>query len=71
MRYVALLEKVFCKVDATLVPIELGDLLTTSNISGHVMKAKGPLEAFGAVIDKALRPLRNGKVLIPILIALQ
>jgi hypothetical protein len=35
------------------------------------MKATDPLQAFGAVIGKALRPLGRGHGLIPILIALQ
>lgn len=68
---VALLGKVYCKVDADNAPIEVGDLLTTSSVPGHAMKAAEPLKAFGAVIGKALRPLREGQGLIPILIALQ
>jgi hypothetical protein len=35
------------------------------------MKATKPSKAFGAVIGKALRPLKDGQGLIPILIALQ
>jgi hypothetical protein len=68
---IALLGKVYCKVDAGHAPIEVGDLLTTSALAGHAMKATDPLKAFGAVIGKALRPLREGQGLIPILIALQ
>lgn len=68
---VALMGKVFCKVDATAVPIEFGDLLTTSSIPGHAMKADDPLRAFGAVIGKALRSLAGGTALIPILVSLQ
>lgn len=68
---IALLGKVFCKADASQAPIEVGDLLTTSTIPGHAMRADDPLKAFGAVIGKALRPLSNGQGLIPILIALQ
>jgi len=68
---VALLGKVYCKVDASISPIEVGDMLTTSTIPGHAMKADDPLRAFGAVIGKALRPLKTGRGLIPILIALQ
>lgn len=68
---IALLGKVFCKVDATYAPIEVGDLLTTSDTSGYAMKAADPLKAFGAVIGKALRPLHEGQALIPILVALQ
>jgi hypothetical protein len=68
---IALLGKVFCKVDAQFGPIEVGDLLTTSPTAGHAMRADDPLKAFGAVIGKALRPLPDGRGLIPILIALQ
>jgi hypothetical protein len=68
---IALLGKVYCKVDASYAPIEVGDLLTTAPTPGHAMKADDPLKAFGAVIGKALRPLSNGQGLIPVLIALQ
>jgi hypothetical protein len=67
----ALVGKVYCKVDALYAPIDIGDLLTTSPTPGHDMKADDPLKAFGAVIGKALRPLEAGQGLIPILIALQ
>lgn len=70
-RPLALVGKVFCKVDADAAPVEVGDLLTTSPTPGHAMKAADPLRAFGAVIGKALRPLKEGKGLIPILVALQ
>lgn len=68
---VALLGKVYCKVDAQYACIEVGDLLTTSPTPGHAMKADDPFKAFGAVIGKALRPLQAGQGTIPILIALQ
>jgi hypothetical protein len=68
---VGLLGKVFCKVDASYASIEIGDLLTTSDNPGHAMKVTDPLKAFGSVIGKALRPLKEGQGLIPILIALQ
>ena len=67
----ALVGKVYCKVDAKYGSIEVGDLLTTSSTPGHAMKAGDPQRAFGAVIGKALRPLRDGQGLVPILIALQ
>jgi hypothetical protein len=63
--------KVYCKVDASKVPIVIGDLLTTSSTPGHAMKAVDPGQAFGAVIGKALRPLAGGRGLVPILVALQ
>lgn len=68
---VALMGKVYCKVDASYSAVEVGDLLTTSGTAGHAMKATDPLRSFGAVIGKALRPLREGQGLIPILVALQ
>jgi hypothetical protein len=68
---IALVGKVYCKVDAQRASIALGDLLTTSPTPGHAMKAGDPLEAFGAVIGKALRAVHGGQALIPILIALQ
>lgn len=68
---IALLGKVFCKVDAQFGAIEVGDLLTSSPTPGHAMKTSDPFKAFGAVIGKALRPLEEGQGLIPILIALQ
>jgi len=68
---VALVGKVYCKVDADASPIQIGDLLTTSSTSGHAMKASDPFRAFGAVLGKALGALQGGKGLIPILVALQ
>jgi hypothetical protein len=68
---IALMGKVYCKVDAQSSPIGVGDLLTTSSIQGHAMKATDPLRAFGAVIGKALRQMKSGHGVIPVLIALQ
>jgi hypothetical protein len=68
---IALLGKVFCKVDADASPIEIGDLLTTSSTPGHAMKASDRERAFGTVIGKALRPLASGRGLIPVLVAMQ
>jgi hypothetical protein len=68
---IALLGKVFCKVDAQFRAISVGDLLTTSPTPGHAMATSDPIKAFGAVIGKALRPLPSGQGLIPILISLQ
>jgi hypothetical protein len=68
---VALFGKVYCKVDAQHAPVEVGDLLTTSPTPGHAMKADDPARAFGAVIGKALRSLKTGRAMIPILVTLQ
>ena len=70
-RPLALMGKVYCRVDASESPIAIGDLLTTSATPGHAMKAENPALAFGAVIGKALRPLASGRGLVPILVALQ
>ncbi len=68
---VALLGKVYAKVDADFGPIEVGDLLTSSPTRGHAMKASDQARAFGSVIGKALASLSCGQGLIPVLIALQ
>jgi hypothetical protein len=69
---VALMGRVYCKVDAFYSPIEVGDLLTTCPTPGHAMKADDRLKAFGSVIGKALQSMSAGqKGLIPILVALQ
>ncbi len=68
---IALLGKVYCKVDAQYGVIEVGDLLTTSPTPGHAMKCGDPVKSPGAVIGKALRSHTEGMGLIPLLIALQ
>jgi hypothetical protein len=70
-RAIALIGKVFCKVDASDASIEVGDLLTTSATPGHAMKASDPQKAFGAIIGKALGKLDKGRGLIPVLVTLQ
>jgi hypothetical protein len=68
---VALIGKVYCKVDAQYAPIEVGDLLTSSPTPGYAMRATDCQRAFGSVLGKALRPLATGSGLIPVLVALQ
>jgi hypothetical protein len=67
----ALVGKVYCKVDATYGAVRPGDLLTTSPTSGHAMRADDRNRAFGSVIGKALGTCESGRMLLPILIALQ
>jgi hypothetical protein len=67
----AVIGKVYCKATAAREAIETGDLLTTSAIPGHAMRAGDSRRAFGAVIGKALAGLRTGEGLIPVLVALQ
>jgi hypothetical protein len=68
---IAMVGKVACQVTADAEPISVGDLLTTSDVPGHAMKAKDPSRAFGAVLGKALGDLRAGRGLVPVLVALQ
>lgn len=68
---IALTGKVYCKVDAEYNPIDVGDLLTTSPTIGHAMKVGNYTESIGAIIGKAMRPLKSGRGIIPILVALQ
>jgi hypothetical protein len=68
---VALMGKVYCKVDARYSPIEVGDLLTTSPTPGHAMKVCDPVRASGAIIGKTLQGLTGGEGLLPILVSLQ
>jgi hypothetical protein len=64
---------VYCKVDASYAPVEIGDMLTTSPTGGHAMKAVDAVKSFPAVkvLRKVLRPIAAGEGLIPILIGLQ
>jgi len=68
---VALMGKAYCKVDARYSPVEIGDLLTTSSTKGYAMKADDHTRAFGAVIGKALSPIKEGLGMVPILVTLQ
>ena len=68
---IALMGKVYCKVDASNSSIQIGDLLTTSPKKGHAMKADDPYKAFGTVIGKALGSIKEGLGIIPVLVALQ
>ncbi|PSN14184.1 hypothetical protein C7293_12810 [filamentous cyanobacterium CCT1] len=68
---IALMGRVYCKVDARNGAIEIGDLLTTSSTPGHAMKATDPMKAFGAVIGKSLAALDSGTGIVPVLVALQ
>ena len=67
----ALMGKAYCKADASYSSIKVGDLLTTSDTIGHVMKASDPSKSIGAIVGKSLKPLSSGTGLIPILVALQ
>ena len=68
---VALLGKIYCKVDSACTPVDTGDLLTTSPTDGYDMKAGDSTRSFGSVLYKALRLLCKGKNPIPDLVAPQ
>lgn len=53
---VALAGRVLCKVSNEGGSIEAGDLLTTSSLAGHAMKANDLDKSHGATIGKALEP---------------
>ena len=58
-----------CKVDATDAPIEVGDLLTTSNNPGHAKKATNP--TIGSIIGKAFEPLKEGTGYVAVFVNIQ
>lgn len=68
---VSVLGKVSCKVDASKIPIEIGDLLTTSALAGHAMKAADPCKAMGSIVGKALSPLPKGTGYVDMLVMQQ
>jgi hypothetical protein len=68
---IAMMGKVYCKVDADQGAIMVGDLLTTSPTIGHAMRAADKVRAFGAVIGKALQPIARGRGMITVLVSLQ
>jgi hypothetical protein len=69
--------RVPCKVDATKAPIHAGDLLTTSDLPGHAMKAEPDIingkkyYPDGTVLGKAMGTLENGTGVIEVLVTLQ
>jgi hypothetical protein len=58
-----------CKVDAAEAPIQVGDLLTTSNNPGYAKKAIEP--KLGSIIGKALQPLETGTGVISVFANIQ
>ncbi len=68
---VALVGKVYAKVDASYGAVRVGDLLTTSPTPGHAMVALDRSLAFGATLGKALGALDEGTGMVPVLVNLQ
>jgi hypothetical protein len=69
---IAMSGRVWVHADATHEAIEPGDLLTTSDLPGHAMKASDPSRAHGTVIGKAMTRLEKGKTgMVLVLVNLQ
>ena len=66
---IALMGKAFVRAAADGAPIEVGDLLTTSSVSGHAMVVQDRARAFGAVIGKALTSLPEGRGLVQVFLS--
>lgn len=69
--HVALSGRVYANADASQAPIHPGDLLTTSDIPGCLMKATDASRTPGAVIGKAMSSLDSGRGLVLVLVSLQ
>lgn len=67
---VALTGRVYCLVDAAYGAIQPGDLLTTSPVPGHAMKAVDAAKAHGAILGKAMTSLASGRGLVLVLVTL-
>lgn len=68
---VALSGRVYCWADASYGSIQPGDLLTTSDTPGHMMKVRNYSRAQGAVLGKAMGTLDKGTGLVLVLVCLQ
>jgi hypothetical protein len=69
---VASIGRVWCWCDADQGgPIGAGDMLTTSNTPGHAMKVNDQARSQGAILGKAMSPLKSGKGLVLVLVSLQ
>ena len=68
---VAIAGRVYVRAEAFSGPIKPGDLLTSSSIPGHAMKATERERALGALIGKAMSSLDKGQGLVLVLVSLQ
>ena len=60
-----------CRVTAENGPIMAGDLLVTSSTPGYAMKGTDRMRMLGAVVGKALEPLREDTGVVQVLVTLQ
>lgn len=68
---VALTGRVYALADTSNGPIHAGDLLTSSGVPTHAMRATDLRRAQGAIIGKAMSPLRFGTGFVLVLVSLQ
>jgi hypothetical protein len=68
---VALSGRVYVQADTSNGEIEPGDMLTSSDVPGHAMKATDWDRAHGAVIGKAMSPLHATQGTVLVLVSLQ
>jgi hypothetical protein len=68
---VALSGRVYVFASTSNGAIAPGDLLTTSDVPGHAMKATDPTLSHGTVIGKAMSRLESGEGLVLVLVNLQ
>jgi len=68
---VALSGRVYALATAANGPIKPGDLLTTSDMPGHAMKATDAARSHGTIIGKAMSSLEKGEGLVLVLVNLQ
>lgn len=69
--HLALTGRVYCWAEASSGEIMPGDLLTTSDVPGHAMKAADRDRAHGAIIGKAMTSLQGERGLVLVLVNLQ
>jgi len=68
---VALTGRVYCLATAENGPIRPGDLLTTSSLPGHAMRATDRDLSQGSTLGKAMSSLEKGEDLVLVLVNLQ
>lgn len=68
---VALSGRVYVRATSKNGSIKPGDMLTTSDLHGHAMKADDLTKSYGAVIGKAMSSLEAGEGLVLVLVNLQ
>ncbi len=68
---IALSGRVWVNCDAREQDVRPGDLLTSSSLAGHAMKATDSVKAQGAIIGKAMGSLTGATGLVLVLVSLQ